>query len=77
MSLAMRMLEHHPANLQHADSLASCIHVCFDCAQAYTACADVCLSEPKGTEFLTCVAESGPRRYLRCDRASRFPAIEY
>lgn len=56
MAIAKDMLNVHPVIGQlDSDALAACIRHCFDAAQACTACADACLSEPDARDLTTCV----------------------
>ena len=57
MTVVGRMLETYPKDLGGVDrdAFRACIEACVECAQAYTACADACLSEDVVAELTTCI----------------------
>ena len=57
MTHASGMLQDYPTDLGGLDRpmLARAIHAAVDCAQACTACANACLSEPDVVELIRCV----------------------
>jgi hypothetical protein len=55
-SSTLPMLETYPLEINlDRRKLAATIDLLLDCAQACTACADACLSEPKVAELTTCI----------------------
>ena len=57
MSTATKMLESHPHSLGEIDlaKLTASIDACAECNQAYTACADACLSEDDVDDLTKCI----------------------
>ncbi len=49
------MLRSQPNQPEAMDTIRRCIEASFDCAQACTACADACLSEPMVADLAYCI----------------------